>query len=743
VGSSGLRGFLGEAFFPDFLLKLDNALEQGLWPWPVPGVSGRLSVSGQLGRTLNAPVFSGQVRGQGLSFKAVRLSSVEGPVEVERELVASRGLKIVVGRSLGVLSGEMKLPPGWRGAGNWQEILTLALKLEGKGRVEDLVAWLPHPVPLGGPFNLQLAASGRPKSLTGTGQMEVRELRVGTERLESIRAALGVEGSELTVRSLTGVRRGTPFRAEGRLAISGDYRFTLVPVKLDLTTLALLPGLGGTVVLSARGAGHLSRPHLEGNLALADVTFRDLRIGRGTLQFALDQSLWRWELGLDDGVRARGTVPPAFDRPLQAEVVATDLDLTPYLRALRHRLPFSLTVRADGNARLMAELPGVRNLRGRIELAALRCQVGETPCRLRAPAAIAVEAGRLQFDALDLVGPGLSVTVKGSVQPGERTDLELRGHAPFPIVEPWVPPVSDVKGTPQVRVSLVGSPDALRVTGQAELRGVEVRLKPLPIWLSVATGEVNFDNDRVHYVLSEGATAGGRLEGRGASERSGRQWHHTFELKLDKAGLEQLYDQLQIGSRWASGDLFLSGSLGFETGPGFAPLRTLAGTLSATLKGGSLSHYPALVRIFGLLGSPAQPHRLPDLVKERMPYRRISADFAVSEGVMETQNLVLDSQVVRVSGVGKIQLPEQTIHFDLGVRPLQVLERGIRKVPILRRLLPQEQGLAVVYFELEGPWNDPKTSVAPVKSLSQTVVDLLLFLLRAPDRLLTPPEPGR
>ncbi|MBI4241903.1 MAG: AsmA-like C-terminal domain-containing protein [Candidatus Rokubacteria bacterium] len=122
-----------------------------------------------------------------------------------------------------------------------------------------------------------------------------------------------------------------------------------------------------------------------------------------------------------------------------------------------------------------------------------------------------------------------------------------------------------------------------------------------------------------------------------------------------------------------------------------------------------------------------------------MPYRRISADFTVAQGVMETKNLVLDSEVVGVSGVGKVRLPEQTLDFDLAVRLLQVLEGGIRKLPVLGRLLPQEQSLAVVYFDVAGPWNDPKTSVAPVKSLSQTVVDLLLLLLRAPDRLLTPP----
>ncbi|MBI4560439.1 MAG: hypothetical protein HY724_00205 [Candidatus Rokubacteria bacterium] len=703
-------------------------LAQDLWPWTVEGIGGRLSFSGQLAGTLKAPAFSGQLRGQRLSFKRIRLGSAEGPVEVEGGRIASRGIKVAVGSSAGMIAGEAKLPG-----------LTLALKLEGRGRVEDVASWIPGSVALGGPFNLSLTASGTPKSLTGSGQVEVRDLRMGTERLESIRASLGLAGSELRVQSLTGRRRGITFRAEGQLALSGSYRFTLSPVTLDLATLAITPELQGTAVLSARGAGNLGTPQVEGEVVLADASLRDLPIGNGRLQFALEPGQWRWELGLDAGVRARGTASLALDRAVEAEVVATDFDLTPYLRALRQRLPFPLAVRADGSARLMAGLPDFRDLRGRIELTALRSQARETPFQLSAPTSITMEGGTLRFDALKLEGPELSVTVEGSVRPGERTDLELSGHAPFALVEPWAPPVAGVRGTPVVQVSFTGPPGQLRVTGRSQLRSVEVQLKPVPVWLSVTAGEVSFENDRVRYVLSEGAAAGGRLESQGTSELRGERWHHTFRLKLDKAKLEELYDQFQIGSRWASGDLFLRGSLGFETGPGLDPPRTLAGTLVVTLEGGSLAHYPGLVRIFGLLGSPAQPLRLPDVARERMPYRRISADFTVAKGVMETKNLVLDSEVVRVSGVGKVWIPEKTIDFDLGVRPLQVLEGGIRKVPLLGRLLPQEQALAVVYFGVKGPWYDPKPSLAPVKSLSQTVVDLLLFLLRVPDRLLTPP----
>jgi DNA-binding winged helix-turn-helix (wHTH) protein len=39
---------------------------------------------------------------------------------------------------------------------------------------------------------------------------------------------------------------------------------------------------------------------------------------------------------------------------------------------------------------------------------------------------------------------------------------------------------------------------------------------------------------------------------------------------------------------------------------------------------------------------------------------------------------------------------------------------------------------------MQGPWADPAISVASLKSLSETVVDILLFLLKAPGRVISP-----
>ncbi|MFQ5840051.1 MAG: AsmA-like C-terminal domain-containing protein [Candidatus Methylomirabilales bacterium] len=710
-------------------------LEEDLWPRAVEGLGGRLVLSGTLGGPFALPRFSGEMRAQGLSFKRVRLDGVKGPVEVERGRISSRRLELRVGRSTGVLTGEARWPGRWHEAGAAQDGLTLSLKLEGKGRVEDLAGWMRDSLPVGGPFAFTVGGTGTPTSLAGSGHVNLPELRVGTERVESIRATVGFEGSQLTIRSLKGRHRGIPFEARGRLALSGSYSFTLGPVKLDFAALSLVPGLRGTAMLEARGAGILSRPRVEGELTVTDSALGDLEVGDGTLHFALDRGRWQWGLTLNNGLRGRGTAPLTLSGPFEAKLSAEDLDLT---HAIRLKLPFPLTVRADGSATVQGDLRHLSDLTGQVDLTALRCTVRGTPCRLAAPARLVVAAGEVRTEGLDLAGPGLSVTVKGSGRPREGVELEFVGHAPFPLLAPWVSPVEDIRGTPEGRVSLTGPPRQLRVAGQADLRGVEIKLKPIPVWLSVADGAVTFDNDRVRYRLSTGATAGGKLEGQGSATREGTRWRHTLELRLDGARLEQFLDRLEAGGRWGMGGVALRANLAFQTGPGINPVRTMGGELSIVLSDGTLSHYPAVVRTFGILTSAVQPTLLPDLTRERMPYRRISADFTITNGVMETKNLLLDSEVVRVSGVGEVSLPEKAMDLRLGVRPLQVLERGIRRVPLLRRFLPPEQSLTVVYVDLEGRWDDPRASVVPVKSLSQTVEDLLLLLLRMPDRLLVP-----
>jgi uncharacterized protein involved in outer membrane biogenesis len=719
-------------------------LEHDLWPRGIAGLGGRLTASGRVSRRLLDPLFVGQLKGQDLRVGAARLDTVEGSVEASQQRVASRSLRVGIGRTVATMSGEARIPDLELWPGGWRDNLALTVKVDLRGRAEDLGSLLPSSwPPVGGPLSLQLSAKGSPLALSGSGQMEMREVRVGADRWDLLRAVLAFKGKDLTVPTLTLRRRGVTIQAEGRIDLAGRYSVVVAPVALDLAT---LPGLGerggkGTAILKARGAGDLSRPELQGEISLSNSVFRGLSLGNGDGTFRLDRGHWQWSLRLASGYEAHGVLPLGLAGPFRAQVAALNADLSPFLSGLQLRFPF--TARADGSATFTGELPNLSGLTGEIELTSVRGQARDTPWQSRGGVGLKLESGAIRISSLDLVGPGLSVALRGVIKPGELSEIELAGYAPFPIVEPWVPPVEAVRGRPEVRVTLAGRPGVLAVTGSADLRTVDVKLKEFPVWLSVGRGEVTFTNDRVQFRLVEGAAAGGRLEGQGEARRREGRWAHTVEFNLDRAELAQLYDQWKARARWASGTLSLKGSMTFETGGGLSPLASLGGKVAMSVDGGSISRYPALIRIFGLLTSPAQPTRLPDLTREQMPYRRISGDFVATDGLLESKNLVLDSEVARMSGVGKVSLSDRTLDLNVAVRPLQVLEQGIRRIPLLGRVLPQEQSLGVVYFDVEGPWADPQVTVAPIKTLGQSVVEILLLLLRAPDRLLIPQSEGR
>lgn len=487
-------------------------------------------------------------------------------------------------------------------------------------------------------------------------------------------------------------------------------------------------------------AGQWTVPRVEGTFELSELLFRSQDLGNGTGDFTFSGTAWRWDLTLPRTFKAHGVVPAGLHGQFQAELTALDLDVTPFMQGVSAYLPSPFMVRADGTASLRGSLPAFSDLTGRIDLTALRGRIGSIPWHSRGPIHITLGTGAFRIEPLDLVGSGLALNIQGNIRPGEQLNLTLAGSVPPEVVMHSAPALEDLRGSPSGRLSLIGPPGDLTVSGGVDLAGIEARLKAIPIRLSVTSGEMRFSRDNFDYKILQGAIGEGRLEGTWAMRREGPGWRHTVDISVDKARLDQLYRELQWDTDWVLGHLSARGSLTFDTAPALEPLRTLQGRLAVAIREGSLARYPALVRIFGLLGSPAQLYRLPDLTRDRMPYRKLSAEFNIKDGIMDTKNLLLDSEVVRVSGVGTVNPAEARVDLNLGVRPLQFLERGIRKIPILGWALPKRQSLIITYFRMQGPWDDPVISINPVQSLSQTLVDILLLPLRVSEQLL---KPGR
>ncbi len=76
--------------------------------------------------------------------------------------------------------------------------------------------------------------------------------------------------------------------------------------------------------------------------------------------------------------------------------------------------------------------------------------------------------------------------------------------------------------------------------------------------------------------------------------------------------------------------------------------------------------------------------QLPDLTKQGIRFRAITADFKVTKGIYATENLLVDSNDLRMTGAGKIDVPNDEIDLVVAVRPFAGIESAFNQVPILR-----------------------------------------------------------
>lgn len=150
------------------------------------------------------------------------------------------------------VSGEARLADPGLGWSRWRENLLMAAKLDLKGRIEDLIAWSHAEWPIAGPIELWAKLSGTPSNLKGDGHLEMQKLKVGTEEFEALRATIAFKGNELMIPRLTARRGGTQIQAEGAIGLGGRYRFSILPVSLDLASISSMAALGGKGVVRER-----------------------------------------------------------------------------------------------------------------------------------------------------------------------------------------------------------------------------------------------------------------------------------------------------------------------------------------------------------------------------------------------------------------------------------------------------------------------------------------------------------
>lgn len=206
---------------------------------------------------------------------------------------------------------------------------------------------------------------------------------------------------------------------------------------------------------------------------------------------------------------------------------------------------------------------------------------------------------------------------------------------------------------------------------------------------------------------------------------------------LDAATISrQVLEAESIATGSLSGDFYLE----CRAEKGF--LTSSQGKFSAAIGNGVLKEFKTLAKVFSLLNvSQLFSMKLPDMSREGMPFDRITATGDLNQGILASENLLVDSTSMKLSLVGNLDLKNDRIDAVMGVRPLGTVDTVMSRIPIAGWVLGgEEKALITAHFRLTGQRADPQVEAIPVSSLSDKAVGVFRRILQLPGRIITNPR---
>jgi hypothetical protein len=177
---------------------------------------------------------------------------------------------------------------------------------------------------------------------------------------------------------------------------------------------------------------------------------------------------------------------------------------------------------------------------------------------------------------------------------------------------------------------------------------------------------------------------------------------------------------------------------------------TLNGKADVLLENGRIfkSQERVTWKIISILNLPAVLQGKVDLEKDGLPYNKISATVLARNGLFETENLIIDSPIVKITAAGNYDLPTDQIDMVWAVSPFGSYSQFLKTIPLFGRIFAGDRkGVATALFSVKGSIEDPEVTYLPMKSfatgvtgLAQLAFDILKNTVMLPIDMMTPDE---
>ncbi|MDR2018341.1 MAG: AsmA-like C-terminal region-containing protein [Syntrophobacterales bacterium] len=264
-----------------------------------------------------------------------------------------------------------------------------------------------------------------------------------------------------------------------------------------------------------------------------------------------------------------------------------------------------------------------------------------------------------------------------------------------------------------------------RAKGSASLRAHEAILggitgENLQIASSLEDRKINFSEFKAGIM-------GGQADFHGKVDLSGTEPQLHVSGKLKTVTADHIVRAFDPNSQIVQG---VGSVLGNVNSRGVTPqdwLRNVDGNVTFYSRNGIIRRWAILSKIFGVLNFYDLLRGKVDLRADGLAYTKMSARFQAKKGVFRTDNFLIDSPSMLITGVGDFDFAGDTVAGNITVSPLVTVDMFIDKLPVIRSILKKEKsGFLYASYDVKGPLGDPEVKL----SFADTVVGKSLEIIK-------------
>lgn len=345
-----------------------------------------------------------------------------------------------------------------------------------------------------------------------------------------------------------------------------------------------------------------------------------------------------------------------------------------------------------------------------------------------------------------------SVTIKDSLINAKGT---IRGWRGIPLVQVTLDsPGMDLQlvipegARSPVRTALEAIGRETKLTATATVRNGRYRGMIFEeIQVKASGGEAVFVLDPVTGRMN-GGTISGQVriaipEGKPAAIES--------SLHVDGMAVEPVFKAYGFNEPPFTGALKLDGAIRGDGSDPRGTSPTLNGDVRVMVKKGYFRKLSATSKIIGLMNLATLLAGQVDLAGKGMPFDCITGRVVVKNGMADIQNYLVESPIMKITGAGTYDIPNDRYDMVMVVTPFGSYEGVLQSIPLFGKLFAGErEGFSTAFFEIKGSLTDPQVTWQPIKSVGagltgwgKLAFDVMKNIIMLPKEIISPSEQPR